>query len=138
VNITPAVLDTRSVGAVLRLADKAEVGKGVRRAHYLAEFTAQRIGEFVPATWEIDLDEGVWAIPRERMKRRDEQRGPHEAPIPPRLLCTMKEWHRIKGRPDLAPEPQMFADLEKFSQVRERGYASPELRFLGLRRASVS
>ena len=58
-------------------------------------FTAQRIGEIVPATWdEIDLQSAIWSIPRDRMKRKDQERGPHVVPIPPRLLAMMQEWRR--------------------------------------------
>ncbi len=94
----PATLTKDGVGAILRAADKAEVGRGVRRAHMLAAFTAQRVGEIVSATWdELDLKAGVWSIPRELMKRKDEERGPHLVPIPPRLLAAMKEWRRADG-----------------------------------------
>lgn len=94
----PAVLDHAGVGTILRAADKADVARGVRRAHLLAAFTAQRIGEIVPATWaEVDLKAGTWAIPRERMKRKDEKRGPHVVPIPPVLLGQMREWRRADG-----------------------------------------
>lgn len=89
----PAILAKDGVGKILRAADKADVGKGVRRAHLLAVFTAQRIGEIVPAAWdEVDLDEGIWTIPRDRMKRKDEDRGPHVVPVPPVLLAKMREW----------------------------------------------
>jgi integrase len=95
----PAVLAKDGVGAILRTADKAEVGKGVRRAHMLATFTAQRVGEIVGATWdEVDLQSGVWSIPRDRMKRKDKERGPHLVPIPPRLLAQMREWRRVDGK----------------------------------------
>lgn len=94
----PAVLDHAGVGAILRAADKADVARGVRRAHLLAAFTAQRIGEIVPATWaEVDLQAGTWSIPRERMKRKDEKRGPHVVPIPPVLLGQVREWRRADG-----------------------------------------
>jgi integrase len=70
----------------------------VRRAHLLATFTAQRVGEIVGAAWdEVDLQAGVWSIPRERMKRKDAERGPHLVPIPPALLTVMREWRRIDG-----------------------------------------
>lgn len=93
-----AVLDHAGVGDILRAADKADVARGVRRAHLLAAFTAQRIGEIVPATWaEVDLKAGTWAIPRERMKRKDEKRGAHVVPIPPVLLGQMREWRRADG-----------------------------------------
>lgn len=94
----PAVLKREGVGAILRAADTAEACRGVKRAHILAAFTAQRISEIVGATWsEFDLDAGLWSIPRERMKRKDAERGPHQVPLPPRLLAAMLEWQRADG-----------------------------------------
>lgn len=94
----PAVLDREGVGQILRAADKAELSRGVRRAHLLAVFTAQRIGEIVGAEWsEIDFTTATWTIPRSRMKRKDVERGPHVLPIPPRLLSMMQEWKRVDG-----------------------------------------
>ena len=93
-----AVTDHAGVGAILRAADVAEISRGVRRAHLLAVFTAQRIGEIVGARWdEFDLQAGAWSIPRERMKRKDAQRGPHVVPLPPQLLALLREWHRADG-----------------------------------------
>jgi len=94
----PATLTKEGIGVILRAAEKADPGKGVRRAHYMAAFTAQRIGEIVPATWdEVDLQSARWSIPRKRMKRKDAERGPHEVPIPPRLLAMMTEWRHLDG-----------------------------------------
>lgn len=93
-----ALLAKPAVGDVLRRADKADAGKGVKRAHLLAAFTAQRIGEIVGAQWsEVDLQSAKWSIPRERMKIKDGERGPHEVPLPPRLLAMMREWRREDG-----------------------------------------
>ena len=105
----PAILAKDAVGAILRGADKAEASKGVKRAHLLSVFATQRIGEIVVAEWdEIDLQTGVWSIPRARMKRKDEERGPHLVPIPPQLLAMMKEWHRVDGdaRTYICPSPR--------------------------------
>jgi integrase len=94
----PAQLQREDVGAILRAADRMDVGRGVKRAHLLAAFTAQRMSEVVGATWdEVDLQRAVWAIPRSRMKRKDEARGRHEVPIPPQLLSVMREWRRADG-----------------------------------------
>jgi integrase len=94
----PAVLTKDGVGAVLRAAGRAEASKGVRRAHLLAAFTAQRVGEIVGAKWdEMDLNAGLWTIPRERMKRKDEERGPHQVPLPPVLLSLVKQWRHDDG-----------------------------------------
>jgi integrase len=94
----PATLTKEGVGAILRAADKAEASKGVYRAHLLAAFTGQRVGEIVGAKWEeVDLVAGIWSIPRERMKRKDANRGAHLVPVPPVLLASMREWKRMDG-----------------------------------------
>ncbi|MEP6998242.1 MAG: integrase arm-type DNA-binding domain-containing protein [Betaproteobacteria bacterium] len=100
----PTIVERDAVGAILRAADVAEVCRGVRRAHLLCVFTAQRIseivgnGENVGATWdELDPVTGVWTIPRPRMKIKEAERGPHQVPIPPRLLGALREWHRADG-----------------------------------------
>jgi integrase len=96
----PAVTDLASVGEILRAARAADPSKGIQRAHILLAFTGQRVSEVVGAAWsEFDLDAGTWTIPRTRMKRKDEARGPHEIPIPPVLLGQLNEW-RSADSPD--------------------------------------
>jgi integrase len=94
----PAVTDKAGVGEILRAADTAESCRGIRRAHLLAVFTGQRMGEICNALWsEFDLNRGVWTIPRERMKVKKEERGAHSVPLPPQLLRAIREWRRADG-----------------------------------------
>lgn len=94
----PAIIDRVGIGALLRAARSAEASRGVKRAHELVVYTAQRIGEIVGATWaEFDLDRALWNIPRERMKMKDSNRGPHVVPLPPVLLSTLREWRQVDG-----------------------------------------
>ena len=89
----PAVVDLPGIGAILRSAAAADPCKGIQRAHVLLVFTAQRVSEVVGAQWsEFDLKAGTWTIPRARMKKKDEERGPHLVPLPPVLLATLKQW----------------------------------------------
>ncbi len=119
----PATLTKEGIGAILRAADKAEVGKGVRRAHYVTLFTAQRIGEIVPATWdEIDMQSATWSIRRDRMKRKDAERGPHLVPIPPRLLAMMKEWHHLDGDDAIYVCPALRGDAPITREAVEKFY----------------
>ncbi|MSQ72980.1 MAG: DUF4102 domain-containing protein [Betaproteobacteria bacterium] len=111
----PAVTDLAGLGAILRAARAADPCKGIARAHLLLAFAAQRVSEVVGATWaEFELDgvdvligdtqrtkrdpgAGNWSIPRERMKRKDEARGPHVVPLPPVLLAALREWREADG-----------------------------------------
>jgi integrase len=94
----PAVLDREGVGGILRAADQCDVCRGVKRAHSLIVYCAQRVGEVVAAKWdEFDLDAGNWAIPRARMKRKESARGPHIVPLPSRLLASLRDWRRADG-----------------------------------------
>ena len=105
----PAATKLPEVGAILRAARAADPCKGIARAHLLLVFTAQRVSEVVGATWaEFDLDAQDWAIPRERMKRKDQSRGPHVVPLAPALLASLKEWRAIDGQGTLyvCPAPR--------------------------------
>lgn len=93
-----AVVDLPSLGEILRAASAKRPRPSVERAHLLLAFTAQRIGEVIGAQWsEFDLQAGVWSIPRDRMKRKDAERGPHDVPLPPRLLALLREWRQADG-----------------------------------------
>ena len=119
----PAILDRAEVGAILRAAEVAELSRGVRRAHLLAVFLVQRIGEIVPAEWsEFDLDAGVWSIPRSRMKRKDAARGDHKVPLPPTLLATMKEWRRSDGKDAVYACPAPLGDGHVTREAIEKLY----------------
>jgi len=95
----PAVTELRGLGAILSAARAADPAKGIQRAHLLLAFTAQRVSEVTGAEWaEFNLKKGIWSIPRSRMKRKDEDRGPHLVPIPPQLLGQMRDWRTVDGK----------------------------------------
>lgn len=136
----PAATKLPEIGAILRAARVADPCKGIARAHLLLAFTAQRVSEVVGATWaEFELDgvdvpagegqhtkhdpgAGNWSIPRARMKRKDEDRGPHVVPLPPALLAALREWRDTDGAsavyvchaPRDAAKPITAEGVEKF------------------------
>ena len=122
----PAVTDLTELGAILRAARASDPCKGIQRAHLVLAFTSLRVSEVVGAMWpEFSLDgvdvpagqgrgvrhdpeAGDWSVPRERMKRKDEDRGPHVVPLPPSLLAELREWRESDG-PDavyVCPAPR--------------------------------
>jgi len=93
-----AVVDLPGLGKILRAAEKSEPRESVRRAHLLLAFTAQRIGEVIGARWdEFDLAAGTWSIARDRMKRKDAERGAHDVPLPDTLLALLRKWRKADG-----------------------------------------
>ena len=93
-----AIVKLPEIGAVLREARKGDPCRGIQRADALLTYTVQRVSEVVGAPWtEFDLTAGNWIIERPRMKRKDEDRGPHVVPLPPLLLASLREWRKIDG-----------------------------------------
>lgn len=111
-----AVTDLKGIGALLRTARASDPCKGIQRAHVLLAYTAMRVSEVVEAKWDefaldgvevpignghatkLDPSAGNWAIPRERMKRKDAARGPHVVPLPPGVLSQLREWRDADGK----------------------------------------
>jgi integrase len=66
--------------------------------------TATRSGETLKARWsEIDLDNALWVIPKERMMK---SRKPHTVPLSPRCLEILREAHALNPDSDLVFEAQ--------------------------------
>jgi len=122
----PAVTNLTELGAILRAARASDPCKGIERSHLLLAFTALRVSEVVGAKWDEfaldgvdvpaaqgrgmrhDPEAGDWSVPRERMKRKDVDRGPHVVPLPPALLAELREWREADG-PDavyVCPAPR--------------------------------
>lgn len=78
-------------------------GYGARALEFCI-LTAARSGEVRGATWsEIDLDSGVWIIPKERMKARKE----HRIPLSGAALKLLRELPRMEGSEYVFPSPRM-------------------------------
>ena len=75
---------------------RKENGLGARALEFLI-LTATRTGEVLGATWqEINLDQGIWTIPRERMKAGRE----HRVPLSRRAIELLTNLPRISDHCD--------------------------------------
>lgn len=64
------VLSPDEVGAVLRTVYASDMSRAYKLALHLLVVTMVRKSELIESEWsEFDLDEGVWRIPAERMKK---------------------------------------------------------------------
>ncbi|MEZ5913455.1 MAG: integrase arm-type DNA-binding domain-containing protein [Paracoccaceae bacterium] len=81
---------------------RARSGTGARALEFLA-LTAARSGEVRGARWsEIDMANGIWTVPAERMKMDRE----HRVALPPAAIALLKALPRFEGNDLLFPAPR--------------------------------
>jgi integrase len=85
--------------------------------------TAARSGEVRGATWdEIDLDGGVWRVPAERMKAKQE----HRVPLSPAALDVLRPLHAARTGPLVFPGARLkspLSDMSLTAVLRRMGQA---------------
>jgi integrase len=90
-----AITDPKELGALSRAIRQYRGSTEVRAALRLAPILFQRPGELRGAAWtEFELEEGMWTVPAQRMKRGKEgkQYGePHLVPLPIQAVEVLKE-----------------------------------------------
>lgn len=96
-----AITDPVQFGDLLRAIKLYKGGPIVRAALQLAPLLFQRPGELRAATWaEIDLEEALWTIPAERMKRGKDGKefgDPHLVPLSRQAVEILKGLHGYTG-----------------------------------------
>jgi hypothetical protein len=95
----PALRDCKSLGALLRSAEAANLSAGVRMAHRLCAFSTARISNIVQAEWpEFDLDSAqpTWTIPRLKMKVQHRAHD-HRIILGATIAEELREWRRVTG-----------------------------------------
>jgi len=94
-------LEPGEIGPFLQAVEHSNVQEKTRTAVRLAFWTLARSTEVIGAKWEeFDLEEGVWTIPAERMKKREE----HRAPLPRQAVAALRHLKALSpGRLYLFP-----------------------------------
>jgi integrase len=97
----PAITDPQRLGVLLRAMQNYQGTPVVRAALALQPVLLLRPGELRFARWpEFDLDNALWTVPAERMKR--EKAGkingkPHLVPLPTQAVAILRELHMLTG-----------------------------------------
>lgn len=95
-----ALIAFRDLGDVLRRAQAARMSRPVYKAHRLLAFTAMRITNIVDAQWsefDLDAEQPLWVIPREKMKKKDKRFPAHRVPLAQGLVAELREWKKVAG-----------------------------------------
>lgn len=89
-----AITDPTALGKLLRDMEHSTSGIVVKTAMRLSPILFQRPGEIRAMEWqEINWGEGLWEIPAEKMKMRND----HIVPLPRQAIKLLKEIHPITG-----------------------------------------
>jgi integrase len=134
-----AVTDAKAFGALLRAIDGFTGQDTTRNALKLMALLFQRPGELRAATWtELDLEEGVWAIPAKRMKMRRD----HYVPLSKQAVAILREQRNISGEggfvfPSIRTSRRPMSENTLNAALRRLGYAKDEATAHGFR-ASAS
>jgi len=101
-------IPAKQIPAFIEALDRYPGRIPTKLAAKLLLLTMVRKRELIQATWgELDLEEGIWTIPPERMKRRE----PHVVPLSNQALEAFKEL-----KPMASGSPYVFPNLGRLDK----------------------
>lgn len=120
-----AMLEPGRVGVLLRLIDEYAMRNVVTgSALQLMALLYPRPGELRQARWsEFDLGMGIWTIPAERMKLRQE----HVKALPKQATAILKRLHEFTG-----PQGNVFPAVGKSKNCMSENTLNAALRRMGI------
>lgn len=87
-----AIVNQQQLGKLLRDIDASASGIVVKTAMQISPILFQRPGEIRHMEWqEVDFDSGVWKIPAEKMKMRND----HYVPLPRQVVSLLERLHPV-------------------------------------------
>ncbi|MHC1479429.1 tyrosine-type recombinase/integrase [Frateuria aurantia] len=118
-----AITDPLKVGELLRSIDGYSGSFPVRCALRLTSMLFVRPGELRHAEWhEFDLDQGLWRIPAEKMKMRDE----HLVLLCAQAIEILRELYRLTG-----PSGYLFPSVRTARRPMSENTINAALRSMG-------
>ncbi|WP_221792623.1 tyrosine-type recombinase/integrase [Aquisediminimonas sediminicola] len=135
-----ALIDPKEVGALLRAIDGYEGHPATIKALQLTPHIFQRPGEVRKARWaDIDLDNAVWAIPAEQMKKRQ----PHFVPLSRQAVSILQDMKSLTGSgqyvfPSIRSLARPMSENTVNAALRRLGYANDEMTAHGFRTTASS
>lgn len=97
-NHMAALTEPQDFGRLLVEIDSYQGTHIIRTALALAPLLFQRPGELCGMEWsELDLDKGLWTIPREKKKERNQIEGDHIVPLCQQALDLLNDLRPLTG-----------------------------------------
>lgn len=137
-----ALLEPAQVGALMRAIDGYQGQPTTRAALLLSALLFQRPGNIRAMEWsEVDLENAMWSIPSEKMKRTKERKTngrPHLVPLAPQAVAALREVHPLTGHgryvfPGLHTHDRPMSENTVNTALRRMGYSGEEMTAHGFR-----
>ncbi|MAY00382.1 MAG: integrase [Oceanospirillaceae bacterium] len=122
-----AITEPKAFGQLLVDIDSYKGSHILRTALALAPLLFQRPGELCGMEWsELDLEQGLWTIPREKKKERNQVEGDHIVPLSEQALALLIDLQPITGRSQM-----VFPNQRDHSRAIRTESLNKALRTLG-------
>ena len=137
-----AVLEPAQAGELLRAIHVYAGQPTTRAALELSALLFQRPGNVRMMSWaEIDLDNALWTIPPDKMKRtvHGKTNGrPHLVPLAPQAVAILRDLHPLTGHgqyvfPSLLTGERPMSDNTVRTALRRMGYSNEQMTAHGFR-----
>lgn len=93
-----AITEPKEFGKLLVAIDRYSGTHIIRTALALAPLLFQRPGELCSMEWaELDLDQALWVIPREKKKERNKTEGDHIVPLSHQAIALLQDIQPLTG-----------------------------------------
>jgi integrase len=97
----PAIVEPAKLAELLRASEAYNGGPIVRAALKLAPILFQRPGNLRTMRWaDLNLDEALWSIPSDDMKRTKAEKingQAHVVPLPKQVIEILRDVHKLTG-----------------------------------------
>jgi len=137
-----AITDPKRTGELLRAIDDYQGHPVTRAALQLAALVFQRPGELRAAQWsEVDLENAMWTIPSERMKRSKIGKAsgmPHLVPLSRQAVDILADLRPLTGHglylfPSARTDDRPMSDNAVLAALRRMGFGKDEMTGHGVR-----
>ncbi|ARD70037.1 Prophage CP4-57 integrase (plasmid) [Aminobacter sp. MSH1] len=135
--VTPrtTLTDSQQIGALMASIEDYDGWVTITAALRFNALTFARPGEVRHARWDdIDLEDGIWRIPAERMKMR----RPHDVPLSTQAAVLLNRVRKVSGRgdlifPSIRSSQRSLSENAMNSALRRMGYTKDEMTAHGFR-----
>ncbi|MDL2268054.1 integrase arm-type DNA-binding domain-containing protein [Desulfovibrio sp. OttesenSCG-928-G15] len=134
-----AITDPKEIGRLLRAIDNYAGYPSITYFLKILPYLFTRPGELRVAEWsEVNFEESMLTIPRQRMKTRKLSNKDHRVPLARQVVALLRELHAFSGGgrflfPGIRAKTDTISDAGPLNALRDMGYDQNTMTLHGFR-----